>query len=408
MAPNCYSHWIIWLFCLSLTSVRVVTAQTTRDSAGVRIVRYERGATPSFAWKLSPRPLLEIAADGGEHTEFTNVRGVARLSNGRVAVANGGSNEIRIFSAQGTFERTLGRAGGGPGEFTRLVRLLRWGDTLAGVDGDSRAQVFTPMGDLVRSLRPARSARAGNPQRIGTSLAGSTFVVVTEGTSRNEREGAAVLLTLTIASLAGDSLIAVETLPSYRMIRVGGAPSRLLFDAEGVIAASGTLSCHAHSSRFDITCRSRGERTPIRVVREVATRDVREEERALVRKAYLDANLDAPAAIRQQMQRAVNDFRFAERAPVFSRLVLSTSDELWVGPFDPGHGLPGAAASRVTRTAQRWSVFSAKGTWLSDVVLPPRFVPLEMGPDYVAGVAFDADDVERVVVWRLTRDVTKD
>jgi hypothetical protein len=53
-------------------------------------------------------------------------------------------------------------------------------------------------------------------------------------------------------------------------------------------------------------------------------------------------------------------------------------------------------------------VFSARGTWLSDVVLPPRFVPLEMGPDYVAGVAFDADDVERVVVWRLTRDVTKD
>jgi hypothetical protein len=48
-------------------------------------------------------------------------------------------------------------------------------------------------------------------------------------------------------------------------------------------------------------------------------------------------------------------------------------------------------------------VFAFDGAWIADVKLPPRFAPLDFGRDYVAGVAFDADDVERIVVWGLRR-----
>jgi hypothetical protein len=55
------------------------------------------------------------------------------------------------------------------------------------------------------------------------------------------------------------------------------------------------------------------------------------------------------------------------------------------------------------KRAQRWSVFSPDGAWLADIVLPARFIAHDMGRDYVAGVSFDADDVERVTVWRIHR-----
>lgn len=137
--------------------------------------------------------------------------------------------------------------------------------------------------------------------------------------------------------------------------------------------------------------------------RRAKPRAIREEERALVRQAYLDANRDAPPAVRQQMTTAVQAFPFASTAPAFSRLAFGPDGELWVGPFDPGFSLPGPGAPLAPTTPQTWSVFAPDGTWRAEVTLPRRFAPFEFGRDYVAGVAFDADDVERVVMWGVRR-----
>lgn len=79
-----------------------------------------------------------------------------------------------------------------------------------------------------------------------------------------------------------------------------------------------------------------------------------------------------------------------------------------------GDGPAGESRRQPRRTAGRapadghggphtWSVFTPDGAWSAEVALPPRFVPFEFGRDYLAGVAFDDDDVERVVVWGLRR-----
>lgn len=392
-------HALIICVC---TITSAAAAQSVRDSAGVRVVHYAREFAPRTTWSLGAR-LLEIGGGSGAGHEFASIRGVIRLSDGRVAVANGSTNELRLFAADGTLERTLGRSGTGPEEFRRLTRLLRSGDTLIGVDADSRAHVFEPSGTLLRSLRAARRAGTRNPQRIAAGSSGSTYVVVTEGTGRDELEHHVIMQTLARSDEAGDSLSPLVSFTGYRAIRVGGAPSRLLLDAEGIATVAQDRSCVGYSAEFDITCYDRGGRAVLRIRRDVASRDIRDEERALVRRAYLDANRDAPPAIRQQMERAAQEFRFAERAPAFSQLVRGTSGELWVRPFSAGVGLPGPAAPLVTTVAQTWSVFAPNGSWLANIVLPPRFVLYEPGPDYVAGVAFDADDVEHVVVWRIQR-----
>lgn len=378
-------------------------AQVLADSAGVRRVSYPRTAQPRSTWHLSDQPLLDIVSGEDAASEFSAVRGVVRLSGGRVAAANGGSNEIRVFASDGAFVRSFGRAGGGPGEFQRITRLLRTGDTLVGVDGDSRAQVFDPNGRLLRSLRRARRTGSGSPQRIGLGAGATSWVLVSDASPTVDREHQVVTQTLTRSDVAGDSLHPVVAFVSYRTRLIQGKPTRLLLDAGGAAAASEYGACLGFSDRFAITCYNRLGQARLRIVRETDARAIREEERALVRQAYLDANRDAPPQIRQQMVKAVNDFPFATEAPSFSRLLLRPDGELWVSPFDPGFGLPGPGAPLAPSTTHTWSVFAPDGTWLAVVPLPARFVPYEVGRDYVAGVAFDEDDTERVVVWGLRR-----
>lgn len=379
-------------------------AQSVRDSAGVRVVSYPRSATPRATWRVGARPLLEIGVSDDPSTEFAAVRGVVRLADGRIAVANGASNEIRIFSREGQHQRTVGRAGSGPGEFRRITRLLARGDTVIGVDGDTRAHAFDPTsGRLLRSLRPARRAGSRTPQRIALAESAASWVLVTDGSPTAERERQVIMQTLTLADAEGDSLVPVVTLPGYRSSPINGTPARQLLDAEGVVVASGATACAGYSDRFVLTCYDRLGRPRVRITRDVATRPIREEERAMVRQAYLDANRDAPPAVRQQMATAVQAFPFATTAPVYSRMLLRPDGELWVSPFDPGFGLPGPAAPLAPSAPHTWSVFAPDGSWLAELTLPARFVPFEAGRDYVAGVAFDADDVERVVVWGLRR-----
>ncbi len=378
-------------------------AQAARDSAGVRVVRYTRTARPLAMWTLGDRPLLETGASGDEGSQLATVRGVVRLSGGRIAVANGATHDIRVFDHDGRFVRALGREGAGPGEFKSLTRLMRAGDTLVGIDGDTRAHVFTVTGTLLRSLRPARRAGSRGARRVGLGTAGTSYVVVINGAPRAEEQQQTITYTVTRSNAEGDSLLPLLTFPGYRASPIAGTPAKLLLDAEGHSAASGDRFCVAYSDRYDIACYDGRGILTLRIGREVARREIREEERAIVRQAFLDANRDAPPAIRQRMVRAAQEFRFAERTPLFSRLLLSEEGDLWIGPFDPGFGLPGPGASLAPRTRQVWSVFARDGAWVADVTLPPRFVLFEAGRDYVAGVAIDDDDVESAVVWALRR-----
>src|SRR5690606_34586675 len=55
--------------------------------------------------------------------EFGRIAGMALLPDGRVAVADGMANEVRVFDENGTHQFTFGRRGAGPGEFDGLCCL---------------------------------------------------------------------------------------------------------------------------------------------------------------------------------------------------------------------------------------------------------------------------------------------
>src|SRR5687768_1766770 len=67
-------------------------------------------------WRVEPRPLVDIGAvEADPMYEFSDVIGVLRLSDGRVAVANMASGEIRFYDKTGKFLLAAGRKGAGPG-----------------------------------------------------------------------------------------------------------------------------------------------------------------------------------------------------------------------------------------------------------------------------------------------------
>ncbi|MFN2317368.1 MAG: hypothetical protein ABR551_08560 [Gemmatimonadales bacterium] len=80
-------------------------------------------------------------------------------SQGRYAVASPFEiGEIIIYDASGRFVRTVGRRGGGPGEFEAITRLrFGPGDSLHVVQENGRYSLFSPSLDHVRSVTfPAR------------------------------------------------------------------------------------------------------------------------------------------------------------------------------------------------------------------------------------------------------------
>lgn len=377
--------------------------QSVRDSAGIRVVDHGSRLAPR-TWQLDWRPLLSIGgSDGIGPTEFSDVRGIARLANGLGAVANGATGEIRIFSPRGIFIRSHGRSGPGPGEFTRLHGLLRSGDTLIGIDADGRGQAFISQGSLTRSLMPLRPPAARNAQRLGVRPNGTFYVTMLEDPPAPRAVDYEVTLAVALSTMPGDSIVTIVRLKAYSMSNVSNRSVRRLLDASGAVTVNADRVCAGFSDRFDLICYDSKGKPVLRIVRRLKRESVTDSDREQVRAAYLAANRDAPEAIRRQMERAVLDFPFSELRPVYGRLLLSTTGELWVGPFDSGYGLPGHPAGHAPKTTQRWSVFAQDGAWLADVDVPRRFVALEVGGDYVAGVAVDDDDAERVVVLRIIR-----
>jgi hypothetical protein len=113
------------------------------------------------SWQLPETPILEIGVrEGAEPYQLHRARGSVRLEDGRIVVANGGSQELRFYDREGSYLSASGSRGDGPGEFRFPTRIRKSaGDSLQVWDQSlMRVSFFDPQGSFLGShqLEPTR------------------------------------------------------------------------------------------------------------------------------------------------------------------------------------------------------------------------------------------------------------
>jgi hypothetical protein len=126
----------------------------TLPGGAVRVTNPSRGVWESGRpWRLEPALVLG-QENGPEATVFGAISGLEVDAAGRIYVLDRQANELRIFTRDGAHVRSVGREGGGPGEYSN-ANGLRWlaPDTLVVVDQRAnRYTILTAEGAYVRTV----------------------------------------------------------------------------------------------------------------------------------------------------------------------------------------------------------------------------------------------------------------
>ncbi|MBC7895027.1 MAG: hypothetical protein H7066_06425 [Cytophagaceae bacterium] len=389
---------------LRLILLAVVLALAAPLPGQGRTVTHAASARPRATWTLEVRPAVTIGGDGVEGpTEFSDILGVIRTASGRIAVAVGA--ELRIFAADGRFERTLGRKGAGPGEFNLAWSVTSIQDTLYATDNTERLNVFAPDGTVLRSLARPQLPGAMRPQWTAHFSDGSALLVARRivGDSTGTVD---VPLKLARMSADGSTLTDLVEIPGYREYRQAGRrPDFARMGGVVRVFGRGDRFCAGHLSEWRLQCYDPAARPILSVVRTVPPRRITEDDRQFYRDAYVNANdrcMKAPDCA-PRMREEMRLWRFADVAPPFSRALMTAEGDVWLSDYDRTYGSLGTRAFVTPREPLRFNVFDRAGAWVAGITLPARFTPYDAGRDWVLGVAIDDDEVERVVLWRYRR-----
>lgn len=369
---------------------------TTRDSAGVRIVEFAEWAPPALTWQVSEQPLVQIGALEGEDAyQFDRIGGVTRLSDGRVVVANGGTQELRFFDPTGRHLRSTGREGEGPGEFTGLGRLDRApGDTLFAYDWNQRRiSVFDPAGTFVRSVTLQFPEGAPSPEgrfADGSWLSRQGFVFAPGAPGADVVRDTAALLVFGTDGTIVDS-VGRYIGPEYyvRSEEQAAFATSLPFGRMTEIAVVGDRYYAGYTDRYEIVRRD-PTGTPDLMIR--ANRPPEPLTDAHVDAHKAERLAEADDRWRPRLERLYQDIPFPETLPAFTDLQVDDDGNLWVLDVV----LPGDSR-------RFWTVFTASGEMLGRIETPPDVAVREIGHDYLLGTWTDDLDVQYVRLYRLER-----
>lgn len=371
-------------------------ALTSRDSAGIAIV--ESGAALwnlIEGWSLSPEPVLEIGvADGLETHQFHRVTSAIRLPGRRIAVADGGSREIRLFAADdGSHLRTFGGQGEGPGEFRGIAFIvLIAGDSLLVWDPAlDRGTIFDLDGNLGRVFRPP-DLGAEYVTLTDALSDGSLVGLVDQGIGR-ETPGGLVEATMTMVRITtsrADTLGRVPVGLSYISVSDGWVLMDVPFSPRGVYDAEDETLFYAYGDRCEVRLFTlSGE--PNRIRRYPCARDPIASE-DLDEFVELTTSRIEDLGERRQVVARIAEMPVQSRFPAFAELVADENGNAWLGAH-----LVGAGGDR------EWTVIDRSGQLLGSLRLPGDLMIHEIGEDYVLGVARDDLDIERVVMYNIVK-----
>lgn len=346
------------------------------------------------AWHLDSMPLVTAGGEGAAE-EFGDVVGVAILSDGGFVVGDGQAQQLRVYDRDGRLRRTVGRSGGGPGEF----RQLRWagalpGDTLVGFDRRGwRFTLFTRDGERARTVDLVRAPFLRSPQPIAVLADGSVLLVgraMPPAPDGPVRGGVAVeSTTVARVRLTTGEADSIATLPMQRTYRGdrGWFASVMSFTPRlALVATPGGFAAGYGDDTVVSVFALDGRRrvVPAPLPHQPIPDDVARAER--------DRRIERSRDFRPQVEAMWREIDLPDRYPRFDAIAADGAGRIWIRAHPAADAEPG-----------RWTVFDSAGRVVAHATLPPRFDVVEIRGDRVLGRWRDADDVEYVGVFALRR-----
>jgi len=385
----------------------LATSVEARDSAGIRIVesRVPGGVAPVYA-ELGEPDLQIGVVDGDPTYAFTRIVAVRALANGAILVAEGGSQELRVFDGVGTHVRTFGGAGRGPGELTNIMNVAGIsGDTIRVWDARARRVTSfladgTFLGDLSLSFDRFAAPRWTYSLDDGSLLVDALDMPaggLPDGPYQapyflRRMDGAG--LVDTVATLPGEHMSpgeAMMTLPDGRRQTVDVILGALI-DNEAHAVASGEHFYVGYNDHYLIQRRTfSGDVDMV-----ISVPDLERPMEAAALDSVVQYRLDDCSGRGPDCERMVRmtmeAFDPPEMRPAYSALLVDAGDRLWVADW-------------VHRGAQPtvWHVFSPDGELLGRVAIPDGLRVTDVQEYFVLGVIRNELDVPFVRRYPLTR-----
>jgi hypothetical protein len=381
------------------------------DSAGITLVR--NPATPIWtsgeAWTVTEE--LRVGAVSGQpEYQFGQITYLDVADDGTIYVMDMQAREVRAYDAQGTYLRTIGRPGSGPGELSQQAPFV-FADDEGGLIvpdmGNQRVSRYGPGGDPAGSF-PIQM-QSGVPTRWMLDRSGRLM---------------AQLRGLDIPGMAalseGDPIVVYDTtgavtdtvaiLPKGQMLE-GMTEERLsitLFAPEPVwdLAPDGSV-VYAMNDQYRILVNGPDGSLRRIVTREVPRKPVEETDRnailRLMREQY--EQFGVPPAQAEQIMAGIG---FAPNYPAFGQLLVGPGETLWVQRIRSARDMADAAGEMAEFDPQdlaspEWEILDAEGRYLGVVTLPEGFNPLRVMGDDLFGVWRDELDVQYVMRVRVHR-----
>jgi len=373
---------------------------TVTDSAGIPVASFHRDRLPVLA-ELSEHPewIIGEGGDPGLDPALHGVISVLQVAEGRIAIAEGSTQEVLFADLDNGRIRRAGGAGDGPEEFRDLSALyrtgnegvwaadrrrhrmveLQWGGEVVGASSlpdllagglmghlllDGTGSFYIAQLGAIHAPDPARTRRPmGALVRMGERADTVTMLQGQELFSNEEAAGSVFWGVSTQVAPAPDGIWVGDTgMSQVELWREPGQPFTIIRWSDD----SDRRVTEADEDRFF-------------------------------------AQLEELAGPEERVQREAMRpmIVFAEERPFFGPMVVGRDGSLWIGPpRDPAFDVFEGAGGGLAPPAE-WLVVDLENGKAGRVVTPAGFRLLEAGGGYVLGVHRDPVGLESVRRYRV-------
>jgi len=377
---------------LALLTLTVVFSACRADRSGVTVfvdsdgVRHTLSPDESLTFaEVDQDPSLSLGGpDVSGPTQFFQIRGIHVDSQGNLWIADGGSNQLRIFRPDGSLWKTGGGRGEGPGEFQRIRLLGAFrGDSVAvWDDGNPRLTVFDPEGGFGRT-EAVRQGDTATPNAIGIFPDGSILakkpVLLWAGDlSPGQLLGDTVSLIRVDLGDRTEEAMGLAYGPLWVFTGTSQVPVPFTINAPFVL--DGEEVHRSTGAGFRIQVMEHGTLTEEYGVDRSPRGVTREDVDAYI---HLYEGISDPAQRRELLSTLDHPAR-PDQLPSYDRLLVGCDGNVWAGIYTPD------------RSGLTWDVYAPSREWLGQVEVPRGFYLSAVCHSGLVGVWRDELGVEYV------------